>query len=50
MDALTIRRVHDWLTRELTIDQTLLVVVHDVGELPANITHTLRFQNGRVEV
>ncbi len=49
MDALTIRRIQDWLARELSVDQTLLVVVHDVGELPAGITHTLRLQNGRVE-
>ncbi len=49
MDSLTIRRVQNWLTRELSVDQTLLVVVHDVHELPAGITHTLRLQNGRVE-
>ena len=49
MDAPTIRRVQDWLTRELSMEQTLLIVVHDVGELPAGITRTLRLRNGRVE-
>ena len=48
MDEVTIRRVHDWLTSELSGEQTLLLVVHDAVELPSGISDVLRLRDGRV--
>ncbi|MEO2092284.1 MAG: ATP-binding cassette domain-containing protein [Gemmataceae bacterium] len=48
MDAATAGRLRTWLDTRLTPDQTLLMVTHHEGELPACISKRLVLSGGRV--
>ena len=47
-DADATARCRAWLDTELSADQTLLFVTHELSELPHSATQTLRLQKGRV--
>ena len=48
MDAATADRLRTWLDTHLTPDQTLLMVTHHEGELPACVSKRLVLSGGRV--
>ena len=48
LDAERVETCRAYLDRELTPDQTLLFVTHELGELPRSVMRTLRLERGRV--
>ena len=50
LDADRLEICRSYLDRELTEDQTLLFVTHELAELPRTVTRTLRLDRGQVVV
>jgi molybdate transport system ATP-binding protein len=48
MDRPMMERARDWLDNHLRPDQTLIVVTHDLAEIPRSVTRLLQLENGRV--
>jgi molybdate transport system ATP-binding protein len=48
MDTATMERTRDWLDQHLLPNQTLIVVTHDLAEIPRSVTRRLQLDGGRV--
>ena len=48
LDAARVETCRAWLDRELSPEQTLLFVTHELAELPRTVTKTMRLDRGRI--
>lgn len=50
LDTRRVELLKDWLENHVRADQTIIFVSHVLSDIPGNMRHHLRLENGRIAV